>query len=68
MGKLAKALAAANATDKAVILLSIIQEPAVQKSWKEAARSTHAAVRETRGAWKFHKGEAWTPGRVPSAS
>lgn len=54
MAKLSKAGDATKATDVAVTLFNVIQEPAVRKSWKEAGRSTQAAVRETRDAWKRH--------------
>lgn len=52
MAKLSKSVDATKATEMALTLLIVIQEPAVQKSWKEAGRSTQVAVRETREAWK----------------
>jgi hypothetical protein len=55
MTKLSKAVAATEAAAIAVTLCKVIQEPAVQKSWKEAGRSTQVAVRETREAWKRHR-------------
>jgi hypothetical protein len=55
MAKFSKAVDPSKASDMAFTLLNVLQEPAVQKTWKEAGCSTHAAFRETREAWKRHK-------------
>jgi hypothetical protein len=52
MAKLSKA---GGATKKALRIIAVTQEPAVQKSWKEAGCSTLAAVRETVEAWNLHR-------------
>ena len=55
MAKLSKAVDATKAIAMAVTLFNVIQEPAVQKSWKEIGRWTLVAFRETREAWKRHR-------------
>ncbi len=55
MAKLSKAQIASEAFKKAVTIITVAQEPAVQESWNEAGRSTLAAVRETVAAWRLHK-------------
>jgi hypothetical protein len=55
MAKLSKAQIATEASKKAVTIITVAQEPAVQKSWYEVGRSTLAAVRETVAAWRLHR-------------
>jgi hypothetical protein len=55
MAKLSKAQFAGEVTKKALRIIAVTLEPAVQKSWNEAGRSTLAAVRETVEAWKLHR-------------
>lgn len=55
MAKLTKAQVASKAAKKALRIIAVTQEPAVQKTCQEAGRSTLAAVHETVDAWKRHR-------------